>query len=114
VALAFNIVNNTLSLWRDGVIVAPNIAQITDLGTHGIALNRGVHLLVTVGYSNAAKVLTVTVQDDNQNSTGALQVQNVDLPAFLNLGLPALAYIGFTGGTGAKSAQQAVLDWSVP
>ncbi len=115
VALAFNVVNNTLSFWRDGVVEQANIAQIADLGTHGIALNSGHALLVTISYADAAKVLTVIVVDTKTNaSTGVLSIPAVDLPKFLKLGTPALAHIGFTGGTGAKSAETQLLDWSVP
>ena len=114
-ALAFNIVNNTLSLWRDGTVGQPSTAFITDFGTHGIALNSGRPLFVTVAYANAAKVLTVTVSNPGTNASfGPFPIPNIDIPAFLKLGNPALAFIGFTGGTGAKSARQEVLDWSVP
>ena len=118
-ALAFSIVTNTVSFWRDGAISTAAASQIVNLGTHSnipIALNSGNRLLVTIDSFVATKILTLTVDDldNNNNSTGPIQIPNIDVPGFLNLGNPAMAHIGFTGGTGAKSAQQLILDWSVP
>jgi hypothetical protein len=112
-ALAFNIVNNTLNFWRDGVISAAK--PVTDFGTHGIALNSGHALFVAVAFSDAAKTITVTVVDTStQATTGALTIDHVDLQRFLKLGSPALAHIGFTAGTGTKNARQELIDWTVP
>jgi hypothetical protein len=113
IAVAFNVVDNTVSLWRDGSIGG----QWThDLGLNGIALNSGHPIQVELACDHATKTLVITVQDLNlpHASTGPLTANNVDIPVFLNLGAPAHAFIGLTGGTGAKSAEQTILDWSVP
>ena len=113
VAVAFNVVDNTVSLWRDGVRGGP---WTHDLGSNGIALNSGHPIRVGVSYDNAAKTLTITVQDlePPNHGTGPMVANNVDIPLFLKLAGPAQAFIGFTGGTGAKSAEQTILDWTVP
>lgn len=112
-AITFDVVGNKMSLWRDGANGGP---WLYDLGQNGIALNSAHRLSVSLLFSHGAKTLTLSVEDlDNpQAKTGPLTLQNVDLVGFLKLGAPALAYIGFTGGTGAKSAMQTILDWSVP
>lgn len=112
VAVAFNVVDNTVSFWRDGVKGGP---WAHDLGSNGIALNSGNSIRVEVACNTAAKALAVTVQDLNTGkTTGPLIVDDVDVPQFLKLGTPPHAFIGFTGGTGAKSAEQTILDWTVP
>ncbi|MFL9912269.1 hypothetical protein [Paraburkholderia sp. RL17-337-BIB-A] len=59
-------------------------------------------------------MISVEDLDHAGAKVGPLTIDNIDLTGFLKLGTPALAYIGFTGGTGAKSAAQTILDWSVP
>jgi hypothetical protein len=111
-AVAFSVVTNTVSLWRDGAGGAP---PVHDLGTNGIALNSGHPIRVAVAFSSVNRSLTLTVTDTNapKNTTGPLVLQNIDLPGFLKLGEPSRAFIGFTAGTGVKSAEQRILDWSV-
>jgi len=112
VAVAFNVVDNTVSFWRDGVKGGP---WTHDLGSNGIALNSGDPIRVEVACDTAGKTLAITAQDLNTGkTTGPLTVDNVDVPGFLKLGTPPRAFIGFTGGTGAKSAEQSILDWTVP
>ncbi|MGF6871013.1 lectin-like domain-containing protein [Paraburkholderia sp. MM5477-R1] len=112
-AITFDVVLNKLSLWRDGANGGP---WIYDLGANGIALNSAHPIRVTLKFSHAAKTLTLGIEelDNPQAKVGPLTLENIDLIGFLKLGTPALAYIGFTGGTGAKSAEQTILDWSVP
>ena len=112
VAVAFNVVDNTVSLWRDGVKGGP---WTHDLGSNGIALNSGNPIRVEVACDTGAKTLAITAQDlTTGRTTGSLTVDNVDVPRFLKLGAPPRAFVGFTGGTGAKSAEQTILDWTVP
>jgi hypothetical protein len=88
---------------------------IHDLGANGIALNSGHSIRVELACSSAAQTLSISVQDLDppQLSTGPLVISNVDIPEFLKLGTPPHAFIGFTAGTGAKSAEQTILDWTV-
>jgi hypothetical protein len=44
-------------------------------------------------------VITVEDLDHAGAKAGPLTIDNIDLTGFLKLGTPALAYIGFTGGT---------------
>jgi len=113
VAVAFNVVDNTVSIWRDGAKGGP---WSHDLGTNGIALNSGHPLSVELIFDDGARTLVITVRnpDTPTPTTGPLTINNIDLPSFLKLGAPPLAFVGFTGGTGAKSAEQTILDWSVP
>ncbi|MFM0197563.1 L-type lectin-domain containing protein [Paraburkholderia strydomiana] len=111
-AVAFNVVDNSMSIWRDGV---KHNLWTHDLGTNGIALNSRHKLRVGARFSVAARTLTLSVDELEPpgNTTGTLTIQDIDLATFLKLGNPPRAYIGFTGGTGGKSAAQFVLDWSV-
>jgi hypothetical protein len=112
-AIAFNVVDNTLSIWRDGTKGGP---WQFDLGTGGIALNSAHALRVSLNFSHVQKRLVMAMEDlaNPHGKVGPLTIDNIDLPGFLKVGTPALAYIGFTGGTGAKSAEQTILDWIVP
>jgi hypothetical protein len=111
-AIAFNIVDNTVSVWRDGTKGGP---WTHDLGTSGIALNSGHAIMVDVAFDTLARTVVINVGHPNAAipTTGPLQVQNIDLPTFLKLGTPPRAFIGITAGTGAKSAEQTILDWTV-
>lgn len=112
VAVAFNVVDNTVSFWRDGAKGGP---WTRDLGSNGMALNSGNPIRVEVACDTAGKTLAITAHDLNTGkTTGPLTAENVDVPGFLKLGTPPRAFIGFTGGTGAKSAEQSILDWTVP
>ncbi|CAD6514440.1 hypothetical protein ACFQ3P_04600 [Paraburkholderia sabiae] len=112
-AVAFNVVDNSMSIWRDGV---KNNLWTHDLGSDHIALNSGHRLRVSVVFSHAAHTLVLTVDDQDAPNvrSGPLTINDIDLDAFLKPGNPPLAHIGFTGGTGGKSAAQFVLDWTVP
>ncbi|WP_250475043.1 L-type lectin-domain containing protein [Caballeronia sp. GAFFF1] len=113
IAVAFNVVDNSMSIWRDGV---KNNLWTHNLGDNGIALNSGHALRVNVQFIHAAKKLTLTVEDQDppHATTGPLTIDDIDLVSFLKLGNPPRAHVGFTGGTGGKSAAQIVLSWSVP
>jgi hypothetical protein len=112
-ALAFNLVNNNVSLWRDEAGGTP---PLHDLGQSRIALNSGRPLRVVINYSHADRTLLLTITDLNEpeNTTGPPAMNNVDIPGFLEPGNAAMARIGFTAGTDAKSAEQRILDCSVP
>ena len=78
VAIAFNVVDNTVGFWRDGTKGGP---WAHDLGTNGIALNGGNSIRVGVACDTVATTLTIAVQDLNTGrTTGPLVVQSVDVP----------------------------------
>lgn len=80
----------------------------TDLTPSGIDLHSGHPFKVHVVYSAKAHTLTVTTTDVNTAATATQTYSTVSLPVF-----GANAIFGFTGGTGALTATQDILNWTV-
>ncbi len=109
VAVKFDLFSNagegadSTGLYTDGA--TPTTPAI-DLSSTGINLHSGDTFNAQLAYNGT--VLTVVITDKVTN-TSATQAYTVNIPAIV--GGPT-AYVGFTGGTGATTAVQEILNWS--
>lgn len=94
---------------RSGLLTngaAPAGENNVDMGESGIQLNSGHVFRVKAVYDGTTLQVTVT-----DTTTNASHTQNhaVDIPAIVG---GRTAFVGFTGGTGGRGAQQDVLRWT--
>jgi hypothetical protein len=95
--------NNSTGLYLNGA--APTVPA-TDLTTAGLDLHSGHIFRASLAYLGGS--LSVTLRDLTTGVT-ATQAYTVDLPGLVG---GSTAYVGFTGGTGALTAEQEVLNWT--
>jgi hypothetical protein len=95
---------NSTGLYINGA--SPTVAGSIDLTSSGINLHSGDTFNVTLSYDGVT--LTETIVD---TVTKAKFTQNYTINIAATIGSPQ-AYLGFTGGTGGKSATQNILDWT--
>jgi hypothetical protein len=110
VAIKFDLYNNngegtsSTGLYINGA--APKNVGSTDLLKSGIDLHSGHRFQVNLSYDGTT--LTETITD---TATGATATMSY-LVNLLNVLGGNLAYVGFTGGTGGKTATQDILNWT--
>ena len=110
VAIKFDLYSNanegsdSTGLYVDGAV--PTSAGSINLTPSGLNLHSGNPILAQLTYDGTT--LTVTLTDTVTNAT-ATQSYAVNIPSLV--GGPA-AYVGFTGGTGAVSSTQDILNWT--
>jgi hypothetical protein len=96
--------NDSTGLYINGA--APTSANSIDLTKTGINLHSGDTFNVTMTYNGTT--LNVTITDTVTNAT-ATQSYQVNIPAIVG---GTSAYVGFTGGTGGRTATQDILTWT--
>ena len=107
-AVKFDLHNNkgegqdSMGLYQDGV--PPTIPDVSLVPT-GIDLHSGHMFHAHVTYMNAKTTVTIT---DTQTSKSTSQT----FPGDLSASVGTVAYVGFTAGTGEKTATQNILNWS--
>jgi hypothetical protein len=110
VAIKFDLYNNSgegsssTGLFINGV--APKNVNSVNLLSRGIDLHSGHRFQVTLSYDGTT--LTETITD---SATGATATMTYLVNLLNDLG-GNLAYVGFTGGTGGKTATQDILNWT--
>jgi hypothetical protein len=110
VAIKFDLYNNSgegtssTGLFINGT--APKSVGSVDLLSRGIDLHSGHRFQVNLSYDGTT--LTETITDTATGATATISY----LVNLLNVLGSNLAYVGFTGGTGGKTATQDILNWS--
>lgn len=95
---------DSTGLYLDGAF--PGAKGAVDLSGGGIDLHSGDVFDVSITYDGTTLGVTIT---DTVTAAAASQLYTVDIPAAV--GGP-LAYVGFTAGTGARTAVQDILTWT--
>jgi fibronectin type 3 domain-containing protein len=110
VAIKFDLYSNSgegpdsTGLYTNGAL--PTNAASIDLTQTGINLHNGNPVQATLAYDGTT--LTVTLTDTVTNKT-ASQTYVVNIPSFVG---GTTAFLGFTGGTGAVTSTQDILNWT--
>jgi fibronectin type 3 domain-containing protein len=110
VAIKFDLYGNSdegpdsTGLYTNGAL--PTNAGSIDLTPTGINLHNGNPVQATLAYNGTT--LTVTLTDTVTNKT-ATQTYAVNIPSFIG---GTTAFVGFTGGTGAATSTQDILNWT--
>jgi hypothetical protein len=109
VALKFDLFNDagegpdSTGLYLNGAIpTAPAI----NLSSTGINLHSGDIFNAHLVYDGAVLFVVIT---DRMTGASTMQTYTVDIPSIVG---GSTAYVGFTGGTGAATAIQDILDWN--
>ena len=95
---------NSTGLYINGAV--PTSAGSINLTPSGLNLHSGNPILAQLTYDGTT--LTVTLTDTVTNAT-ATQTYAVNIPSLVG---GSAAYVGFTGGTGAVSSTQDILNWT--
>jgi hypothetical protein len=109
VAVKFDLFNDagegpdSTGLYINGAI--PNVPAI-NLSSTGINLHSGDMFNAHLVYDGAALIVVITDRVTNASTT---QTYTVNIPSIVG---GSTAYVGFTGGTGAGTAIQDILDWN--
>jgi hypothetical protein len=110
VAIKFDLYGNSgegpdsTGLYTNGAL--PTNAGSINLTPSGIDLHSGDVFLVTMTYDGTT--LTVTLTDTATKAT-ATQTYTVNIPSLVG---GSAGYVGFTGGTGAVTSTQDILNWT--
>ena len=104
-AIEFNIYNgSTTSDATNGAITA-TVGASTSVPTGSVNLASGDPISVSLTYNSTASTVTESLTDTVTNATFSTVYTSVNLASILRNGT---AYLGFTGGTGANTAQQTI------
>jgi hypothetical protein len=109
VALKFDLFNaagegpDSTGLYLNGAI--PTVPAI-NLSSTGINLHSGDIFNAHLVYDGAVLFVVIT---DRMTGASTMQTYTVDIPSIVG---GSTAYVGFTGGTGAATAIQDILDWN--
>jgi hypothetical protein len=109
VAVKFDLFNaggeglDSTGLYTDGAI--PTVPAI-DLSSTGIDLHSGDTMAVQLVYDGTT--LTMTITDTVTQATYTTSF-TINIPSTVG---GNTAYVGFTGGTGSATANQAILAWT--
>lgn len=98
--------NGTAANSADGTS-PPMVISTTDSSLSGVTLSDGSVHRLHVAYDGTD--LTVSL---DANPLPLLTVTGLDLGTLLSLGPSGVAWVGFTAGTGAATAEQDILDWT--
>ena len=110
IAIKFDLFDNageggdSTGLFTNGAV--PTKAGSINLTPSGVDLHSGHPMQATLAYDGTT--LTVTITDTVTNKS-AVQTYTVNIPSFVG---GTTGFVGFTGGTGAVSSTQDILNWT--